>query len=70
MGPKDLPAEVFTVWQSALKTVLSNPETQASLRKSSMYVELEMDRQKINRIIKEQYDRVNQIAIREGIRIK
>jgi tripartite-type tricarboxylate transporter receptor subunit TctC len=70
MGPKDLPPEVYTIWQNALKIVLSNPETQASLRKSSMYVELELDRQKINRIIKDQYDRVYQIAIREGITIK
>jgi tripartite-type tricarboxylate transporter receptor subunit TctC len=70
MGPKDLPHDVISVWQSALKVVLGKPETQATLRKSSMYVDLELDRDKINKYVKEQYERVSQIAIREGITVK
>ncbi len=69
-GPKDLPQEVITTWQNALKVVLGNPDLQANLRKSSMYVDLDVDLDQINKHIKEQFDRVSQIAIREGIRLK
>jgi len=69
-GPKDLPQDVFNVWQGALKSVLGNPDTVTSLRKSSMYVDLQVDREKINKTIKEQFERVSQIAIKEGIRLK
>ena len=69
-GPKDLPQEVFSTWQGALKVVLGNSDVQATLRKSSMYVDLEVDREKINKTIKEQFERISQIAIKEGIRAK
>ena len=69
-GPKDLPQEVFTAWQGVLKVVLGNPDMQATLRKRIMYVDLEVDREKIDKYIKEQYERVSQIAIKEGIRLK
>ncbi len=69
MGPKNLPQEVYSAWQGAIKTVLGNPERQANLRKSSMYVKLELDREKINQNIKEQYDKITQIVAKEGIRV-
>ncbi len=69
-GPKDLPQEVFTTWQRALKVVLGNPDLQATLRKSSMYIEVEVDREKIISLIKESFEKINQIAIKEGIRVK
>jgi tripartite-type tricarboxylate transporter receptor subunit TctC len=69
-GPRDMPQEVFNAWQGALKVVLGNPEMQANLRKQVMYVDLWLDRDKINKYIQDQYERVSQIAIREGIRLK
>jgi tripartite-type tricarboxylate transporter receptor subunit TctC len=69
-GPKNMPPEVFKAWHSAFEVVLGNPEMQANLRNKMMYVDLKMDRDKINKYIEDLYKTLSQIAIKEGIRLK
>ena len=69
-GPKDMPQEVFSVWQNALRASLANPEIQAACKKNNMYVDLETDRDKINKHIKDQFEEALQIAKKEGIQVK
>jgi len=69
-GPKNMPKEVFQVWQNALKAALANPEIQAACKKNNMYIDFETDSDKINRYIKEQFEGALQIAKKEGIQVK
>jgi tripartite-type tricarboxylate transporter receptor subunit TctC len=70
MGPKDLPAEVFQAWQGALKNVLGQTDIQALLKKLNMSLALEVDRDKIDKIIKHQYEMIKEMAAKESVKSK